>query len=182
MRRVVLVSLVVLVAVGAAAWYWQSQLIGLSARWYLSRVASNEGDPASVAKRKQVVSQMNRMLLMSPPTDAVVPEMFDVVTSLSSRAATGEMSLNWSAYVYTTYQQDMLRDRPSGTPRRSPEQVEAEVQRLVDFYAIQKRPDVEGVRVGDLLGTGDDTISLDEIEEADRTGKDLDLRNRGAGE
>lgn len=180
MRRFLLVSVVVLAVVGAAAWYWQSQLIGFGARWYLSRVASSEGDAGSIEQRRRVVAQTNRMLLMSPPPDAIVPEMFDVVTALSSRAATGEMSLNWSAYVYTTYQQDMLRDRPAGEPRRTPEQVEAEVQRLVDFYAIQKRPEVEGVRVGDLLGTGDDTISLEEIEEAERTGKQIDLRTRGA--
>jgi hypothetical protein len=179
MRRVLLVSVVLLVVLGGAAWYWQSELIGFSARWYLSRVAASEGDE-SLEKRRQVVAQMNRLLLMGPPPDAIVPEMFDVVTALSSRAATGEMSLNWSAYVYTTYQQDMLRDRPNGTPRRSSEQVEAEVQRLVDFYAIQKRPDAEGIRVGDLLGTGDDTISLEEIEEAERTGKAIDLRTRGA--
>lgn len=180
MRRALLASLVVLVVLGGAAWYWQSQLIGFSARWYLSRVSANEGDSGSLEKRREVVGQMNRLLLMSPAPDAIVPEMFEVVTALSSRAATGEMSLDWSAYVYTTYQRDLLRDRPTGTPARSREQVEAEVQRLVEFYAIQKRPDVQGVRVGDLLGTGDDTISLEEIEEADRTGKDLDLRHRGA--
>jgi len=34
--------------------------------------------------------------------------------------------------------------------------------------------------VGDLMGTGDDVISLDEIKEAERTGKEIDLRTRGA--
>ena len=29
------------------------------------------------------------------------------------------------------------------------------------------------------MGTGDDVISLDEIEEAERTGKEIDLRARG---
>ncbi|MCW5893711.1 MAG: hypothetical protein KIT14_24620 [bacterium] len=180
MRRVLVGSLVVLVLLGGAAWYWQSELIGFGARWYLTRMASSEGDAGGLEKRRRVVAQMNRMLLMGPAPDAIVPELFDVVTALSSRAATGAMSLNWSAYVYTTYQQDMLRDRPDGAPRRTPEQVEAEVQRLVAFYAIQKRPETQGIRVGDLLGTGDDSISLEEIEEADRTGKAIDLRQRGA--
>jgi hypothetical protein len=35
------------------------------------------------------------------------------------------------------------------------------------------------VTVADLLGTGDDVITLEEIEEAERTGRDIDLRTRG---
>ena len=56
------------------------------------------------------------------------------------------------------------------------DEVHAELDRLVAFYAIQKRPEQEGIKVGDILGTGDDVITLDEIE----SGKDIDLRTRGA--
>ena len=105
-----------------------------------------------------------------------MPELFDLVTLVSSRVATGEISLNWVAYLYTTYQRDMIEQRPTGTPRRSIDQVHAELDRLVRFYAIQKRPDQDGIKVGDILGTGDDVITLDEIE----SGKDIDLRTRGA--
>jgi len=46
---------------------------------------------------------------------------------------------------------------------------------------VQKRPDVEGVKVGDLLGVeGDDVLTLEEIEAADREGREIDLKNRGA--
>src|SRR5262249_48136935 len=103
-----------------------------------------------------------------------------LVTVVSSRVATGDISLNWVAYIYTTYQRDMVDGRPNGTPRRSFDEVRNEVDRLVVFYAIQKRPDQEGIKVGDILGTGDDVISLDEIEQAEKSGKASDLRTRGA--
>jgi hypothetical protein len=178
--RVLLVFVAVLVLAGAAAWRWQSALIGGAAEWYLSRVAEDENTSGSLERRKEILANVNRQLLMQPPPDALVPELFDLVTLVSSRVATGEISLNWVAYIYTTYQRDMVEERPGGTPRRSLEEVRAEVDKLVRFYAIRKRPDQDGIRVGDLLGTGDDVISLDEIEEAEKTGKAIDLRTRGA--
>jgi hypothetical protein len=54
------------------------------------------------------------------------------------------------------------------------------VARLREFYAIAKRPDVDGITAADLLATGDDVITLDEIEQADRDGTRIDLRTRGA--
>jgi hypothetical protein len=179
MRRLVL-ALAVVAALGAAAWHWQSQLIGMGARWWLERVATREASSGELTGRRDVVARMNRALLMPPPPDALVPELFDVVTDLSSRVATGEVSFEWAAWIYTTYQQDMLRDRPNGTPARTADQVQTELARLRDFYAIQRRPDARGVTVGDMLGTGDDVITLDEIQQADKTGKKIDLRTRGA--
>ncbi len=180
MRRL-LVALAVLAAVGVAAWHWQSQLFGMGARWGLERVGAREAQSGELSERREIVARMNRTLLMPPPPDALVPELFDVVTDLSSRVATGEVSLEWAAWIYTTYQQDMLRDRPNGAPARTPDQVQTELARLRDFYAIQHRPDARGITVGDMLGgTGDDTITLDEIEDADKTGKHIDLRTRGA--
>jgi len=32
------------------------------------------------------------------------------------------------------------------------------------------------------MGTGDDVITLDEIQESEKTGKEIDLRTRGAKE
>ena len=161
---------------GAVAWRNQSVLIGKSAEWYLSRVAATENTSGKVDQRRNIIAGVNRQLLMPPPPDTFVPELFDLVTLVSSRVATGEISLNWVAYIYTTYQRDMVEQRPTGVPRRSLEQVHAELDRLVRFYAIQKRPDQDGIKVGDILGTGDDVITLDEIE----SGKDIDLRTRGA--
>jgi len=170
----------VLVVGGAAAWHWQSVVIGRAAEWYLSRVAESENTSGRLERRKDILASLNRQLLMPAPPDALVPELFDLVTVVSSRVATGEISLNWVAYIYTTYQRDMVEQRPTGTPRRSYDQVHTEVDRLVAFYAIRKRPDQEGIKVGDILGTGDDVISLDEIEAAEKSGKSIDLRTRGA--
>jgi hypothetical protein len=178
--RVLLALLVLLVVGGVAAWRHQSVLLGRAAEWYLSGVAESENTSGELAQRRQILANVNRQLLMPPPADALVPELFDLVTVVSSRVATGDISLNWVAYLYTTYQRDMVAQRPDGMPRRTLDQVRSEIDRLVEFYAIQKRPDQDGIRVGDLLGTGDDVISLEEIEEAERTGKAIDLRTRGA--
>jgi hypothetical protein len=179
MKRVLLGVLLVLVVGGAAAWYWQSQLIGTAGKWYLGRIARSEGETGSLTRRREMLAQLNRYLLMPPPDDVLVPELFDLVTQLSSRVATGEVSLNWAAYIYTAYQRDMVRDRPDGTPRRSPEEVQTQLVRYIEFFSIRKRPDQRGVTVTDLMGTGDDVISLEEIQEAERSGKQIDLRTRG---
>jgi hypothetical protein len=180
MKRILLGVLLLLVVGGAAAWYWQSQLIGNAGKWYLGRIAARENASGSLDERRRMLAQMNRYMLMPPPDDALVPELFDLVTQLSSRVATGEISLNWAAYIYTTYQRDMIQQRPDGTPRRSPDEVGQQLARYVEFFQIKKRPDQRGVTVSDLMGTGDDVISLEEIEEAERTGKEIDLRTRGA--
>lgn len=174
--RVVLGLLVVLVAGGALAWRWQSVLIGRGAEWYLSRVAAQETAAGTVERRRAILTKLNQQLLMPAPPDALVPELFDLTTLMSSRVATGEIDLNWVAYLYTTYQRDMLQERPDGTPRRSLDQVRAELDKDVKFFSIQKRPEQNGIGVKDLLGTGDDVITLDEIE----SGKDIDLKTRGA--
>jgi hypothetical protein len=177
----VLLVLVVVLAVGlGAAWYYQSVLIGSAAEWYLSRVAESENTSGKLERRKEILTSINRSLLMPAPDDALVPELFDLVTLVSSRVATGEVSLNWVAYIYTTYQRDMVVKRPNGMPRRDLADVRTELDRLIAFYSIQKRPEQAGIKVGDILGTGDDVISLDEIEAAEKTGKSIDLRTRGA--
>jgi hypothetical protein len=181
MRRFLLGLLVVLVVGGAAAWYWQSQLIGTAGRWYMSRIAAREDRSGSLEERREFLARMNRYLLMPPPDDALVPELFDLATQLSARIASGEMSLNWAAYIFTAYQRDLVQQRPDGKPRRSADEVAAQVARYVQFFSIQKRPDQRGVTMGDLLGReGDEVITLDEIEEAERSGKKIDLRTRGA--
>jgi len=174
--RVLVVLLGVVVVGGAIAWRYQSVLIGRAAEWYLTRVADAETSTGKIDQRRGILTNLNRQLLMPAPPDTLVPELFDLVTLVSSRVATGAISLNWVAYLYTSYQRDMVGQRPNGTPRRTRDQVRGELDRLVQFYAIQKRPEQQGIKVGDLLGTGDDVISLDEIE----SGKEIDLRTRGA--
>src|SRR5260370_27689970 len=105
-------------AVGAcgATWYEQSRLIGLGTRWYLARVAAQEEAQGGLAQRRDAVLRIHRMLLLAPPADAWVPELFDLITAVSSRVATGEIDLNWAAYVYERYERGLARHRPAGTP------------------------------------------------------------------
>ena len=177
--RVLLAFVVATAAVGFFAWRHQGEIIGRVAQWYLGRVAARERDTTDVTQRRAVVTGLHRQLLMAPPPDALVPELFDVVTLVSRRVASGEISFDWVAHLYTTYARDLAAQRPSGTPRRTLEEIRTEIDRYVAFYSIQRRPDARGVTVSDLLGTGDDVITLEEIEEAERTGKEIDLRTRG---
>jgi hypothetical protein len=164
------------VAGGAAAWHWQSELIGVGARWYLSRIAAREESSGSLADRRQAVARMHRMLLLAPPVDHLVPELFDLITAVASRVATGEIDWPWAAYVYNSYERDLVRDRPDGTPRRPPPAIEVEVQRYVEFYTLQQRPDADGVRLRDLAGQpAGKSFTLEEIEQAEREGRDLTL-------
>ena len=171
-RRILLVAVALLV-LGGAAWHWQSHLIGLAARGYLSRVASGEEASGSIDERRKAVARIHRTLLVQPPDDAQVPELFDLVTVVSARVATGEIDLPWAAYVYTSYWRDLERDRRAGAARRTRPEVEAKVEEYVRFYALQKRPDVPGMRLNDLNGAGGDSFTVEEIEEAARQGKDL---------
>lgn len=180
MRRWLLGLLLLAVTCGVLAWRWQSEIIGSAAGWYLGRMARAEQASGGLARRRDAVSRLNRTLLMPAPADPLVPELFDLMTALSSRVATGEVSLDWAAYIYTSYQRDLLRERPDGTPRRSAEEVAGQLAHYLEFYSIRRRPDARGMTVGDLLGTGDDVITLEEIEEAERTGRPIDLRTRGA--
>ncbi|MBX3023494.1 hypothetical protein KF840_01150 [bacterium] len=162
------------VVLGGAGWYWQSELIGVGARWYLERVAAREEASGSLAERRAAVARMHGLLLLSPPPDALVPELFDLITAVSSRVASGAIDFPWAAYVYNSYERDLARDRPLGVPRRSRSEVEREVARYVDFYALRKRPDVDGVRLRDLAGApAGESFTVEEIEQAAREGRDL---------
>lgn len=170
--RIAAIVLVLLAGGGFMAWRNQSLIIGRVTEWYLARTT----DPA---RQRSVVAGLHRVLLMEPPPDVLVPELFDVVTLVSRRVATGEIDFDWVAHFYTTYVRDLEAQRPAGTPRRTQGEIRAEIDRYVAFYAIQKRPEGRGVTVSDFLGTGDEVITLEEIEEAERTGKQIDLRTRG---
>ena len=175
-RRVLLVAAVALLAVVGAAWHWQSHLIGLGARWYLGWMASGEEASGSIAERRKAVARIHRTLLVQPPDDAQVPELFDLLTVVSARVATGEIDLPWAAYVYTSYWRDLEGERRAGAARRTRPQVEAKVEEYVRFYALQKRPDVPGIRLGDLDGESGESFTVEEIEEAARQGKDLSMQ------
>ena len=171
-----LLVVAIVAAAALAAWRYQSKLIGIAAGHYLMRVAAGDEAHGDVDGRQRLLEQIHRRLLMPTPLPAMVPELFDLATLLSSRVASGDVSLNWAAYLYTSYWRELGQERPSGLPRRPKEEVQMVLDRQVAFFAIQKRPDVPGVRVGDLVGGGGDSISLEEIEAAEREGRELDLR------
>ena len=174
--RILLGIVATFVVGGLLAWRYQSELLGIGVEWYLTRIAASEEGSGQQTKRREIVDDIHRRLLMPPAADGMVAELFDLATLLASRTATGEVSLSWAAYLYTSYSRDLVQERPTGVPRRTREELLATLEQQLRFYAIRKRPDVPGVRVGDLVGGGDDTISLEEIEAAEREGRELDLQ------
>lgn len=174
-RRWVQILLVLLV-LGGVGWRYQSEIIGKAASWYLSGIAQREQQSGDLTQRRDIVTRTHRMLLMKAPPDSLVPELFDLTTALAGRTATGAISLNWSAYIYSSYYLDLTRERPTGSPARTPDQIAGEIDRYAAFYALQKRPDAGGVRITDLMNDDKDTISLEEIEQADREGRQIDIR------
>jgi len=175
MHRRLRIALALVLTIGLAAWHWQSELIGLGARWYLQRIAARDG-AGRIDQRRAVVDRMHHLMLMPPPDDAMVGELFELVTALSTRVADGSVSLNWAGYIYTSYLRDLIRDRPNGMPARPAPEVVAELDRTVAFYAIGKRPDVPGIRLSDVTGVGTDSYTVEEIDQAAREGRELPLR------
>jgi hypothetical protein len=169
-----IVIAVVVLAVGI--WRYQGELIGTGARLTLERISAHEEDSGEITRRKAILANVHQRLLMTPPLDPVVPELFDYITLLSSRVATGEVTLNWAAYLYSGYARDLVRERPDGTPRRSPEEIRTLLDGEVAFFAIRKRPQAEGFNLSDLVGRDTDTFTLEEIEAAEREGREIDLR------
>jgi hypothetical protein len=171
----VLAGLVLLLAVGGAGWRHQSALVARAARWYLARVGAAEETTGTLARRRAVVLGVHRLLLLAPPPDAVVPELFDLTTLLAGGTASGRIPAAWAAYLYTGYVRGLVRDRPDGSPRRTADEVQSALARDVAFYAVRQRPDAVGVRVSDLLGLGDG-YTVEQIEQAARAGVELPLR------
>ena len=158
---------VAIAAGGVACWHWQSELIGIGARWHLARVAAREEASGNLSRRRDAVAQVHRLLLLAPPRDALVPELFDFLTAVSARVATAEIDLAWAAYLYTSYERDLIGLRPTGTPRRSLAEVESAIAEQVRFYSLRKRPDQPGIRLRDLDGSPPgDSYTVEEIEQA----------------
>ena len=175
-RRFLSVSFIILLVAGVAAWRYQSAIIGLGARWYLSHLAAAERADGSLMRRRGAVAGLHRFLLMPAPPDGMVDELFELMTLITQRVASGDMSPSWGAYVYTGYVRDLMRDRPDGRPPRDTAAVRAALEQAEGFYAIRARPDVPGIRLGDVLGAPGDSYTKDEIEQAAREGRDLPLR------
>ncbi len=162
--------LVTIAAIGAK--YYESEIIGTATKLHMQRIADQEDLAGDIAKRRRTVTGIHRQLLIAPPADAMVPELFDFMTQLSARTATGEISLPWSAYLYTTHVREAL-ERPAGSARPTREELAKEIQEGVEFFYLQKRPDVRGTKVTDLWDDGGESFTLEEIQQAHREGRDL---------
>ena len=182
MKRFLSGLLLLLVVGGAAGWYWQSQIIGVAGRWYMSRMAAREDRSGSLDERREAAGADEPVHADAAARRRPGPRAVRPGDPLSSRVATGEISLNWVAYIYTTYSaRHRSQQRPDGKPRRSSEEVARAARRgTSQFYAIQKRPDQRGVKVGRHPGHGRRRDHAGRDRGAERTGKEIDLRNRGA--
>ncbi len=173
-RRVLAGVLVFGVVAALGAWYYQSEIIGRAARVYMQRVAAREEKSGDLTQRRRTVAGVHRQILIAPPPDRLVPELFDFLSELSARTASGEISLAWGAYLYTAHVRTALA-RPAGAPRPAAREIRDEIQKGVEFFYLQKRPDVDGVKVKDLWDDGDDgeSFTVEEIRQAAREGRDL---------
>jgi hypothetical protein len=175
MRRRLLIVFAVLGLTGALVWRYQSELIGIGARWYLDRVAAREAASGKVTDRRLVLAGCTVCSSCRRRRAARARALrLHHVAFLSRRnrgrlAQLGRVSLQ------------QPRPRPGtppadGEPRLSRAELEAELQHDADFFALRKRPDVPGVRFRDLLGKGGESYTVEEIEQAAREGRQLDLR------
>jgi len=173
-KRVLAGAVFVLSMMAAAGWYWQSELLGMAGRVYLERVAAAEESSGVLTERRAAVDRIHRTLLLAAPQDELVPELFDLLGALTPRVSSGQIGLNWAAYVYTSYQRDLARDRPSGMPRRTMPEVETAVAEYVRFFSLRKRPDESTIGLGSFIDDGGaESYTVEEIEAAHRAGRVL---------
>jgi len=152
-------------------WRYQSQLIGIGVRWYLQRIALAEQGAGQPDQRRTLVQRTHRLLLLAPPPDPLIPELYDYLTLLSQRLATGDVDWDWGAYLYTSHVRDAEVQRPRGAPRRTVPELEQELDGEVRFFSIQRRTGPLG-GLGDLLG---ESYTVEEIEAAHRQGRELGM-------
>jgi hypothetical protein len=106
----------------------------------LQQTAATEETAGGIAERRALLGGISRQLLMAPPDDVFVPELFDFVTVMAPRMETGTISPAWASYLYTTYQRDLLAERPGGVPRRSTSEITVVLDGWVEHYHIQGNP------------------------------------------
>ena len=108
----------------------------------LRRIAADEDPSGRLERRRTIVAGVDRQLLMPPPDDALVPELFDFVVALAPRMEAGAIDAAWGSYLYTTYQRELRQDRPDGRPRRTTAEIDAVLDGFVAFYHIRANPRV----------------------------------------
>ncbi|MBI3785500.1 MAG: hypothetical protein HY270_19075 [Deltaproteobacteria bacterium] len=113
-----------------------------------SSVAASAPGVATAPIAAKTILATHRVLLLVPPPAEMISELYDFYLIVSERAATGEISPRWAAYLYVTHFRDMARDRPQAVPRRSREELRRELEENVEFYYIRKRPEAEPAPFG----------------------------------
>src|SRR5262249_10018444 len=106
----------------------------------LQRTAAGAEADGDTPPRPAVLAGISRQLLMAPPDDVLVPELFDFVTVMAPRMEAGSISPAWASYLYTNYQRDLRAERPSGSPRRSTAEITVVLDAWVEHYHIQANP------------------------------------------
>ncbi len=107
----------------------------------LARMAADEDAAQRIDRRRETLAGVHRQLLMmSAPADALVPEQFDFLVALAPRIESGAIDAAWGSYLFTTYERDLARERPDGRPRRGRAEIDAVLDRWVEFYHIRANP------------------------------------------
>ena len=109
----------------------------------LRRVAAEDDLPKRLERRTQIVAGVQRQLLMAPIDDTLVPEMFDVLIALAPRMESGTVSPAWASWIYSTYERDLVKERPTGAPRRSHVEIDRALGELVAYYHIREKASPE---------------------------------------
>jgi len=106
----------------------------------LRKIAAAEEAKKELTRRRELVAGIDRQLLMPPPDDLFVPELFDFVVALAPRMESGVVSPAWASYLYTTYQRELQEKRPDGHPRREAADIEPVIDGYIEFYQIRLDP------------------------------------------
>jgi hypothetical protein len=107
----------------------------------LGRIARDEEAGGTITRRRATLAAVAKQLLTTPPADPLVPELFDYLTALALRMEDGVVSPAWGSYLYTTYGQDLARDRPDGRPRRTRTEIDASLDRSIAYFHLRANPE-----------------------------------------
>jgi hypothetical protein len=129
---------------------WRFRLLALATLAALVHPGCSDPPPERLisAEPRAAIMTVHAVLLLPPPPEPLIGELFDYFEILSARAATGEIPPLWAAYLYVNYYRDLVRDRPDGVPRRSLEEVGRELDASIEFFYIRKRPEARPSPVG----------------------------------
>jgi hypothetical protein len=127
----------------------------------LARIAAEDEPAGLLDRRREILIGLNRQMLMSPPDEQFVPEVYDFVTVLAPRMEAGAVSPAWGSYLLTTYQRDLRTQRPDGRPRRSRGEIEEVMDGYVEFFRLRydprdPRPDASGAGFEDTRSWRDE--------------------------